>query len=628
MLKQFGFSQKIIATATATLVISLVLFSSMTYVQISNQITHDLDNKITQVSNATADAMSTWLRNKLQLIEALAGRIAPLDTEERIRTMSVLNAGGDFRNVYLGDESGVILIDDTNTEDLSGFDPRTRPWYQQAKAKPVPSYTAPYQDAFTKELIITAIAPVTKPSFIGVAGADIGLDHLSQTINKLDFDGLGHAFLIDGEGNILAHPDAEHVNQSLGDLFPKVTAVKAGNYELQNAQKQTRILSLKAIEGLPSINWYIAVDLDHDAAFAKLYEFRNIAIIGTLILLALSALALSSVLKLLTRPLARLRDALNDIAQGDGDLTRRLRVHSQDELGQVAQAFNTFADKIHAIIEDFKNSSVQMADMVNSMAEVAERSRHECQRQQQETDMVAAAVSQMSAAAQEIASHAQNAADAAQSADQEGQQASTVVTEAIDAIKRLANEIDDATQVITELEVQVGNISTMVDVIRGIAEQTNLLALNAAIEAARAGEQGRGFAVVADEVRTLASKTQESTEEINRLIGELQGGSAAAVKAMETSRKTGELSVTSAQKAGESLNTIADAISTISDMNVQIATASEEQTAVTEDIARNITSIADATKHVTEAAEDTDQNSKELANISSSIHQKVARFKL
>lgn len=265
--------------------------------------------------------------------------------------------------------------------------------------------------------------------------------------------------------------------------------------------------------------------------------------------------------------------------------------------------------------------------MVTSITEVTERSRNECQRQHQETDMVAAAVSQMSAAAQEIATHAQNAADAAKQADDEGSRAGIVVQEAISAIQKLAGEIDSATIVINDLESDVSNISAMVDVIRGIAEQTNLLALNAAIEAARAGEQGRGFAVVADEVRTLASKTQESTEEINSLIDRLQSASNEAVKAMATSKETGELTVSKANQAGESLQSIAHSVSTISDMNVQIATASEEQTAVTEDIARNITTIADSTASVTAAATETDESSQRLSEIGLSIKEKVDRFR-
>lgn len=291
-------------------------------------------------------------------------------------------------------------------------------------------------------------------------------------------------------------------------------------------------------------------------------------------------------------------------------------------------AFNAFTDNIHALIEDFKGSSENLGSMVGSMRDLAEKSHADSDRQRQETDMVATAVTEMSAAAQEIARHAQGAADAAQQADTEGEKASHTVKLAIDAINHLAGEIESAAQVITELEGDVTRISSMVSVIRDIAEQTNLLALNAAIEAARAGEQGRGFAVVADEVRTLASKTQDSTEEIHRLIERLTAGSSRAVQAMTSSRKTGEETVARANEAGASLATISKAVSTISEMNLQIATASEEQTAVTEDITRSITTIADGTALSAASSRESAVNSQRLAEIAAFIQVKVNRFRV
>ncbi len=629
MIKNLGFAQKIIICSVATVVAALILFSIVNYVRISGNTETNLHDKIQQIATATTKNLSGWLQNKLSLTAAIAERAGSIQSEEELVTLiSVVNKGGSFRNVFYGTEGGRFIIDDTNTDDLTGFDPRSRPWYQLAKNQNKPSFSDPYNDAFSKDLLITSVAPVNRDGFQGVIGGDINLSAISDTVNSLDFQGLGNAFLIDSNGKILASPDAEVINKNIGDMYSGTLTIAPTLQSTESAQGQSRLVTFYPIEGIESVRWFVGIDIDEAEAYAPLSSFRNSAILLTIVVGVIAAILLSVFLKVMIKPLISLRDALFNIAQGEGDLTQRLDAGGHDELGQVAEAFNAFIGNIHILIEDFKGSSENLATMVTKMAEVSERSRGECQRQQQETDMVAAAVSQMSSAAHEIASHAQSAADAAKEADSEGSQGGVVVNEAIEAIQRLAKEIDSATQVINNLETDVSNISSMVDVIRGIAEQTNLLALNAAIEAARAGEQGRGFAVVADEVRTLASKTQDSTEEINRLIERLQSGSKEAVSAMASSRETGEMTVAKANQAGQSLESIARAVSTISDMNIQIATASEEQTAVTEDIARNITAIADATVSVTEAATETDENSQRLAEIGASIREKVDRFKV
>lgn len=628
MKNTLGFSQKIILACVIAIITALGIFGAFNYQRINQEIESNLELKLDQISYSATENMSSWLQTRLRLIEALAGRLHNYPDSERIQhAISLINQGGQFRNVFYGTEDGVFLIDDTNRDDLTGFDPRTRPWYQATKSSHQSSFTEPYNDAFTKELLITATAPVMTGGFKGIVGGDLNLKTLSDTLNKIDFKGLGHAFLIDQQGKILAHPESGLANKNLSELYGQPVKI---NTDLQpvTTEKGPRILSFHALPGIDSINWYVAIDVDTDKAYASLYDFRNSVIISTLLVALLTSLVLWLVLKQVTQPLFQLRNALFDIAQGEGDLTQRLPVTGTDKFGQVATAFNAFVGNIHGLIEDFRGSAENLMTMVRTMKSVSEQSRKECAKQQQETDMVAAAVSEMSSAAQEIASHAQGAADAAQDADREGSQAGRVVQDAIQSIHHLAKEIQSTTDVITELETDVTNISSMVDVIRGIAEQTNLLALNAAIEAARAGEQGRGFAVVADEVRTLASKTQDSTQEINRLIERLQGGSKQAVAVMTSSREAGESTVAKANEAGHSLQSIASAVSTISSMNIQIATASEEQTAVTEDIARNVTAIADATASVTLAAREIDDNSQRLSEIAASIQEKVSRFRV
>ncbi len=588
-----------------------------------------LQSGLSEIAMGASANMANWLNGKLAMTKAIADRVSRYsDQQALIDTLSLANQGGEFTNLYFGNEQGEFFIDETSTDSPEGYDPRSRPWYQLAKAKNVVSFTEPYIDAFTNQLLITAVAPINQGGFVGVAGGDLTLNVVSDIVNQIDFMGLGHAVLVTGQGKVLAHPDKAFTNKMLDELFTKESPDFKPVLQHTATERGDKLVGFFKVEGVPSVDWYLAVEIDEDKAYAPIHNFRNMAIIITIVGALLTIVLLSLLLAKLTNPLRSLQSAMDEIAQGEGDLTRRLEVVSNDEIGKLATSFNIFVSNIHMLIEDFKGSSENLASMVKNMADISAKSRHEVERQKQETEMVATAVAEMSSAAHEIAQNAQEAASAAQEADKEGSTAGKVVASAISSIQQLAEEIDQASHVISELETDVTSISSVLDVIRGIAEQTNLLALNAAIEAARAGEQGRGFAVVADEVRTLASKTQESTEEINQMIERLQKGAQRAVAVMADSKLAGSSTVEKADEAGKSLSRIASSVSTISDMNVQIAAASEQQTAVTEEITRSITTIADATEITAEAAGETANTSEILAEIGQSIKEKVNRFKV
>lgn len=320
--------------------------------------------------------------------------------------------------------------------------------------------------------------------------------------------------------------------------------------------------------------------------------------------------------------------ALNDIAEGEGDLTQRLEIENQDELGELSMSFNRFVERIHEMVKHISSSTVQLGAAAEEMSSITASTNQGIQRQRSETEQVATAMNEMTSTVQEVARHASEAAASAHNAEDETRHGHEVVQDTVNAINALANEIDKASDVIQRLEEDSQSIGTVLDVIRGIAEQTNLLALNAAIEAARAGEQGRGFAVVADEVRTLASRTQQSTEEINDMIGRLQGDAHDAVKAIDDSKSQADVGVSSAKKAGESLDTITASITNINDMNMQIASAADEQSAVAEEINKNIISINDVAEESATAANQTSNASQEMAALADDLQTLVSRFKI
>ncbi len=321
-------------------------------------------------------------------------------------------------------------------------------------------------------------------------------------------------------------------------------------------------------------------------------------------------------------------DAMKDIAEGEGDLTQTLDEKGKDEIAGLAKAFNIFVTKIATLLVSVSEVGNEIAASASQMSMTAERTNQGITEQQSETDQTATAITEMVQTAQEIARNALGAADAASDADAEAQNGQSVVKLTVDSIQTLSNEVDQAAMVIDQLEADSEDIGKVIDVIKGIAEQTNLLALNAAIEAARAGEQGRGFAVVADEVRTLASRTQESTEEIMQIIERVQGGARKAVTAMETGKSQTVISVEQAVKAGESLAAITQAVSTINDMNTQIAHAAGQQSEVAEEVDKNVVNIARIGNESMENAQQTSDSSSSLWNNASKLESLLSQFKL
>ncbi len=353
---------------------------------------------------------------------------------------------------------------------------------------------------------------------------------------------------------------------------------------------------------------------------------RLIALTVVIAVVLIVAYLFSGLYLAVRRSIQQIGDAAGLLAEGD--LTRRLDMDARDEMQEIATHFNHMVDKFGAVIQQISGATGQLAAASEEVSSVAKDSASNIQRQQQETDSVATAINEMSATVHEVANNASSAANAASQADEEAKEGKTVVESAADAIGQLAQEVENAAGVIQALENDSEAIGTVLDVIKNIAEQTNLLALNAAIEAARAGEHGRGFAVVADEVRTLASRTQESTAEIEEMIAKLQGGARNAVKVMQQSREQAHEGVDQAQSAANALQAITHAVGTITEMNTQIASAAEEQSAVTEEINRNVASITDVSVQTSAGAEQTTDSANELARLAAELQDLVGQFKV
>ena len=391
------------------------------------------------------------------------------------------------------------------------------------------------------------------------------------------------------------------------------------------------VLSAYAPIQVGSRNWAILAEIDKAEAFAASDQLsRQLLTIAAAICAVLIVLAAGVGVWFagsLSRPILKLSGTIGEIER-ESDLTRQVDIRSQDELGMVANAFNTMVVKFRDSIRQVADATSQLAATAEETSVITQQTSQTAQSQQAETAQVATAMTEMNATVQEVANNTQITSQAASDVTREAIQGRQAMEQTVEQIQQLADEVEKAAEVVGGLEKNSQEIGAVLDVIKGIAEQTNLLALNAAIEAARAGEQGRGFAVVADEVRTLASRTQQSTEEINKMIEKLQVGSRQAVTAMGQSREKTQQAVKQALETGQSLSTITAAIERINDMSTQIASAAEEQSAVTGEISRNIVQISEMTEQTAVGAQQTSEASVELSRLANGLQALVARFKI
>ncbi|MCE9842966.1 methyl-accepting chemotaxis protein [Vibrio antiquarius] len=349
-----------------------------------------------------------------------------------------------------------------------------------------------------------------------------------------------------------------------------------------------------------------------------------ISVIGLIITSVLTSIVVSKGIQ----PLQHVAASLKDVAAGGGDLTARLKVESQDEVGEVAAAFNEFMDKLHPLMQDIHRSATTVQTVSQSLNTQTSQASGQMQDHCLETDKVVTAVTQMSMTAKEVASNTNATAQAIEDANSQVTEAQREVEQAIEGITELVREIDSTSDAISELSLQTEKITKVLDVIGEIAEQTNLLALNAAIEAARAGEQGRGFAVVADEVRSLASRTQNSTHEIGDMLKQLQNGVSRAVSTMSVSQKRGVKTAEESALIQKSLSGVHHSIGTIRDMGIQTASAAEEQSAVAEDINQNLVAIQQIVNNINETLQHAESISTQLSQSGTEIHGLVGNFKL
>lgn len=535
--------------------------------------------------------------------------------------------------IYVGTSDGRYLEWPGKSVMTKPYDPRVRPWYKKGinseKGALTSAYYWEYDDATYISMAKTLKDMQGKK--IGVLGMDISVKQLTQIVQNIKIGQQGHMLLIEDNNNILVDPiDPDNTFKKITEvnnpIYKKLAEDDTNDLVFETTYKGKSYLVQQIIS--KELGWrFVAMVPSHEVFAAANRQIRMTLMVSIPIIIIFLLIGIY-VATMITRPLNQVTHALEQISSGQGDLTVQLAIRTNDEVGRLSVAFNGFVKKLRDIISEVVVLSQRLnsiSDMTTNKAKVW----HEDSRDQlDKITLVTEAIGEMSKATSEIASSAESAAHVAENGAESGREGQSVVEQTSDSIKALADEVNDTTHIINQLSDNTQQINTILTTIQSIAEQTNLLALNAAIEAARAGEHGRGFAVVADEVRNLSHKTAMSTEEIQQMITGLQQISTKAVDVMQRSQTMAGSTVEQANQAKKSIADIMSAIDHIKGASTQIATATEEQTFVCNDVTQNTGQINDIAARMAEEADSQLSNATELRNLSKNIYDLVGKFKV
>ncbi|WP_429161919.1 methyl-accepting chemotaxis protein [Aeromonas media] len=622
---------KLLATSLGVVLLMAALLGIVAFHTLKTRTLDAIQSEAVNYGHAHSVAIGNWMADRKHAVDALAAVIADNPQATLVPHLLQTRTSGGFGLTYFGSAQGAMTRHDPSLN-TANYDPRVRPWYQSASKAGKLIVTPPYVSVTMQQMVVTLAEPVShQGQVIGVAGADLSLDALIDEVLAMKVQGEGYAMLLDSSGLIVGHPQKELALKQVAELAPGLTGATLEGWSRDGELHVATIAGrevLLSVQGVPGTDWLLAMVMYKDVLEAPFASLLWQLVGLTMVLLLVFSALLIAMFNYLFADLGRVSKALADIAHGEGDLTVQIAAHSKDEVGLLAQNFNLFVARLHGIVSRLRDVTIELAAQSRTQAAGAEARSQRVREQQDEIVMVATAVTEMASATQEIAGNAEFAATTSGDAVRLAVAGQSQVGQSQRSISGLAGEVADASQTIHELDGHAQKISGILATISGIAEQTNLLALNAAIEAARAGEQGRGFAVVADEVRVLSRRTHDSTAEIQQMIEALQQTTRRAVGGMETSRQLAGTSVEDAEAANQSLARINEAIGAISDMATQIAAAAEEQTSVTGEISRNTENIRHVSQTLAAQAKEEAAQAAELKSLTERLEQEIGRFRL
>ena len=580
---------------------------------IDNYITHDINQMISAAEQLSSNEfVLEWARSGNNNDNTLLKELNRLVKQYDLATASWANR----ETAQYWNQDGFLRVL-TKEQDS---------WFFAFTQSSVPFSISIYQESPTD---VKMFVNHQQTNGIGLAGLAKSIDDMQAMLQRFKIEETGFVFIADKNGLIQLHKDASKVAKAKLDSVyqPGITDSLLTNQDFNLHELDLNgEATLLAASPIKNTDLFVIAQVPKNEVFSSIQVLQWQIISFAIVIALVASFAGFLLAKTLSSPLSKMAELFMRLGSGDANLAYRLPESEQPELANLSTGFNQFISKIETAIMQVAQESREIRQSAAHVFKQAQKNSEALDNQKEQTISVAAAINQMGATVQEIASSATNTAKLTETSKHSTEQSHTQVTQSKEAIIELATDIDNITEQVNELANKTQAIASIVDAIRGISEQTNLLALNAAIESARAGEHGRGFAVVADEVRALASRTSQSTNEIQTMISELTSTSDLVVEHINHSKSRAQLSVNAMQSSVELLNTITNAANEINDMATLIATATEEQSNVVADVGRNIEQISDISDTVMHEQIDTEQAIKDLASSAQTLDDLVATF--